>query len=48
MEEITNQLREVKVIIPSGSSVMEDARRIGVSEQTFFRGRTECGSLLVD
>ena len=47
-EEIINKLREAEVIIASGSTVVEAARRIGVSEQTFYRWRTEYGGLRVD
>ena len=37
-EEIINKLREVEVVIAAGSTVVEAARRIGVSEQTFSAG----------
>ena len=47
-EEIINKLREAEVIIASGSTVVEAARRMGVSEQTFYRWRTEYGGLRVD
>ena len=47
-EEIINQLREAEVIIASDSTVMEAVRRIGVSEQTFYRWRSEYGGLRVD
>ena len=47
-EEIINKLREAEVIIASGSTVVEAVRRIGVSEQTFYRWRTEYGGLRVD
>ena len=46
--EIINKLREAEVIISSGSTVVEVARSIGVSEQTFYRWRTEYGGLRVD
>ena len=36
-EEIINKLREAEVVIAAGSTVAESARRIGVSEQTFYR-----------
>ena len=36
-EEIINKLREAEVIIATGSTVAEASRRIGVSEQTFYR-----------
>ena len=47
-EEIINKLREAEVIIASGSTVVEAVRRIGVSEQSFYRWRTEYGGLRVD
>ena len=47
-EEIINKLREAEVVISSGSTVVEAVRRIGVSEQTFYRWRTECGGLRID
>ena len=47
-EEIINKLREAEVIIASGSTVVEAVRRIDVSEQTFYRWRTEYGGLRVD
>ena len=47
-EEIINKLREAEVVISSGSTVAETARRIGVSEQTFYRWRAEYGGLRVD
>ncbi len=47
-EEIINKLREVEVIIASGSSVMEAVRRLGVSEQTFYRLRSVYGGRPVD
>ena len=42
-EEIINSLREAEVVIAAGSTVAEAARRIGVSEQTFYRWRSEYG-----
>ena len=47
-EEIINKLREAEVVIASGSTDVEAARRIGVSEQTFYRRRSEYGRLRVD
>ena len=47
-EEIINKLREAEVIIASGSTVAEAARRIGVSEETFYRWRADYGGLRVD
>lgn len=47
-EEIINKLSETEVIIAWGSTVVEAVHRIGVSEQTFYRRRTEYGGLRVD
>ena len=46
--EIIKELREAEVIIASGGTVAEAARRIGVSEQTFCRWRSEYDGLRVD
>ena len=46
--EIINKLREAEVVISPGSTVAETARRIGVSEQTFYHWRAEYGGLQVD
>ena len=46
-KEIINKLREAEVIIASGSTVVEAVRRIGVSEQTFYRWQAGCGGLRV-
>ena len=47
-EEIINKLREAEVVIAAGSTVVEAARRIGVSEQTFYCWRAEYGGLRID
>ena len=47
-EEVINKLREAEVDIASGGAVAEAARRIGVSEQTFYRRRTEYGGFRVE
>ncbi len=36
-EQVVNKLREAEVAIAEGSTVAEAARRIGVTEQTFYR-----------
>ena len=47
-EQVINKLREAEVAIAEGSAVAETARRIGVTEQTFYRWRSECGGLRLD
>ena len=47
-EEIINKLREAEVVIAEGSTVADAVRRLGVSEQTFYRWRAEYGGFRVD
>ena len=47
-EQVINKLREAEVAIAEGDTVAEAARRIGVTQQTFYRWRTEYGGLRID
>lgn len=47
-EEIINKLREAEVAISEGLSVAEASRRLGITQQTLYRWRTEYGGLRVD
>ena len=47
-EQVIKKLREAEVAIAGGSTVAEAARRIGVTEQTFCRWRSEYGGLRID
>ena len=47
-EQVINKLREAEVAIAECSTVAEAARRIGVTQQTFYRWRTEYGGLRID
>ena len=47
-EQVINKLREGEVAIAEGSTVAEASRRIGVTEQTFYRWRSEYGGLKID
>ena len=47
-EQVSNQLREAEVAIAAGSAVAEAARRIGVTQQTFYRWGTEYGGLRIE
>ena len=47
-EQVTNKLRETEAAIAGGNTVAETACRIGVSEQTFCRWSSDCGSLRID
>ena len=42
-EQVINKLREAEVAIAEGSTVAEAARRIGVTEQTFYRWHNGLG-----
>ena len=47
-EEIIAKLREVEVRLGQGESVGKAAKAIGVTEQTYYRWRKECGGLPVN
>ena len=47
-EQVINKLREAEVAISEGGTVAEASRRIGVTEQTFYRWRNEYGGLRID
>ena len=47
VEQIINHLREVDVLLAQGRTVGEVFRRIGVSEQSYYRWRKEHGGLKV-
>jgi len=40
-EQIINKLREAEVILSQGLTVGKAARKIGVTEQTYYRWRRE-------
>jgi transposase-like protein len=47
-EQIIRLLREAEVFIAEGMTAAEAARKIGVSEQTYYRWRKEYGGMQVD
>ena len=47
-EQVINKLREAEVAISGGSTVAEASRQIAVTEQTFYRWRSEYGGLRMD
>ncbi len=47
-EQIINKLREAEVLLSQGSSAGEASRRIGVTEQTYYRWRKEYGGMRVE
>ena len=48
IEQIIGHLREAEVLLSQGKTVGEICRRIGVSEQSYYRWRREYGGLKVD
>jgi len=47
-EQIINKLREAEVYLGQGMSVPEVARKLSVTEQTYYRWRKEYGGLKTD
>ena len=47
-EEIVNKLREADVALAQGMTAVQASRKIGVSEQTYYRWRREYGGMKVD
>ena len=47
-EQIINKLREAEVLLSQGDSVGEASRKIGVTEQTYYRWRKEYGGMRVE
>jgi putative transposase len=47
-EQIVNHLREIDVMTANGKAVPEACKRIGISEQTYYRWRKIYGGLNVD
>ncbi|MDX5986378.1 IS3 family transposase [Sphingomonas echinoides] len=47
-EEIIGKLREAEIVLAQGGTVPDACRRLGVTEQTYYRWRKEYGGLKVD
>ena len=47
-EQIIRKLREAEVFIAEGITAVEAARKIGVTEQTYYRWRKEYGGMQVE
>jgi transposase-like protein len=47
-EEIIGKLREAEVALAQGQSLATVVRKLGVSEQTYYRWRREYGGLRVE
>ena len=47
-EQIISKLREAEVLISQGATIPQAAKQIGITEQTFYRWRTEYGGMKLD
>jgi transposase-like protein len=47
-EQVINKLREVEVLVSQGSTIGQASRKIGVTEQTYYRWRKEYGGMRVE
>jgi len=47
-EQIIKKLREVEVLLCQESTVCEVVRKIGVTEQTYYRWRREYGGMRIN
>jgi transposase-like protein len=47
-EQIIKKLREAEVLLSQGSIVGEATRKIGVTEQTYYRWRREYGGIRIE
>jgi len=47
-EQVINKLREAEIHINQGISVAEASRKIGVTQQTYYRWRKEYGGLRIE
>ena len=47
-EQIINKLREVEVLINQGATAAEASRKVGITEQTYYRWRREYGGMRVE
>ena len=47
-EEIVNKLREADVELAQGASIAQACRKLGITDQTYYRWRREYGGLKVD
>ena len=47
-EQIIGKLREAEVLLSQGSTVGEVSRKLGITEQTYYRWRREYGGMRVE
>ena len=47
-EQIIRHLREAEILLGKGSNIAQACKKIGVSEQTYYRWRREYGGMQVE
>ncbi len=47
-EQIINKLREAEILLNQGATIGEASRKIGVTEQTYYRWRKEYGGMRLE
>ncbi len=47
-EAIINKLREAEILLNQGADIGEASRKIGVTEQTYYRWRKEYGGMRIE
>ena len=47
-DQIIHKLREVEILLNQGANVGEASRKIGVTEQTYYRWRKEYGGMRIE
>lgn len=47
-EEIIGKLREAEIVLAQGGTAADACRRMGVTEQSYYRWRKEYGGLKMD
>lgn len=47
-EQIINKLREVEILLSQGATVGVASKKIGVTEQTYYRWRKEYGGMRIE
>ena len=47
-EQIIGKLREAELLLSQGASIAEASKKIGVTEQTYYRWRKEYGGMQIE
>ncbi len=47
-DHVLNKLREAEILLNQGANVGEASRKIGVTEQTYYRWRKEYGGMRIE